>query len=186
MGIKLKTTKPLVFKGSVPKKLAKKQAVDPNAKRRAVYASDESHRKVIQDKARTRYRVAQNNEFVSCKRALEYFESLAVDTEVVFYPGAIALGEMPVLSVPVAAECLGKKYQTVWHWIRKGTIPAPVLKSVPKNRLSYHVEEVRVFLEEIGNVTQSFAYLRKDTHASVVHSIAQRIADVRRKLKITE
>jgi hypothetical protein len=93
-------------------------------------------------------------------------------------------------SIPLTAEALQQLYQTVWRWLQNEVIPKPVLVCMdsggPKASFPvYHIDEVRVLIEEIGEHEKNMAYLRKD-HFEVRERIERRILAVRRRLRLNQ
>lgn len=156
--------------------------------KRVRYASDPAFRRSAQAIARNGYRKRVGMETQSCLYSLEFIDKLSKEFTVLRNDGK-GRGVAFVIhgfSVPEAAEVLQQIYQTVWRWIQNGIIPAPIFERVGPNGnkpyLVYHLEEVRILVEEIGEHEKTMAYLRKD-HVETRGRIERRILEFRNKLK---
>jgi hypothetical protein len=161
-------------------KLRKIAAAKPHNKiRRSKYETDPEYREREKRRGRITYRKAKGVELDSCLKSLSFFEKLA-KTERVRLPNKREKN-WAVMNVPMASSALQQYYSTVWRWIERGQFPAPVLRPLDRDEKVYHVDEVRVFIEEIGKHMQKVAYYRRD-HEEVRKRIFDRIGRVRRKL----
>jgi len=153
-----------------------------NEKRRERYQTDDEYRIISQKQSRLAYRRREDVEVSDCLYSLEFLEHLATTKKVVMLTGRIR--EYPVFSIPQTASALQKIYQTVWRWVQRGQLPPPVLKPRgQQNENVYHLQEVRVFIEEIGKHEKEVTYYRRD-HDQVRDRIYERVASVRRRLRI--
>jgi len=153
-------------------------------KRQMRYKSDEAYRENAKALSRRSYRRKASVEIVTCLYSLEFLDGAASIHSVRLPNNTVK--HMPVFSVPKTANLLQKLYQTIWRWIDNGTIPAPVLESIERENRPfkvYHLEEVRVLIEIIGEHEQDVSYLRKD-HTDVRARIEQRILATRSMLGI--
>lgn len=153
-----------------------------NEKRRERYQTDDQYRTISQTQSRRAYRRRADVEVSDCLYSLEFLERLATTKSVVLLNGKVR--EYPVFSIPQTASALQKIYQTVWRWVQRGQLPVPVLRPEgQQNENVYHLQEVRVFIEEIGKHEKRVIYYRRD-HTDVRDIIYERVASVRKRLKI--
>lgn len=164
-----------------PKKMPKKKGKPPTTARMVQYQNDPKFRKTIQAENRKRYRQKVNKELSSCLRSLDFYTTLASHERVILPNGEQR--EWPVFNLPVTAQVLQRYYQTVWRWVRDGTLPAPVLKTTDRRDGVYHSDEVRVMIEILGKHEKKFAYYRRD-HAETRAELFSAIRKVRKKLGV--
>lgn len=155
-------------------------------KRKKRYQMEDEYRERTQHSARRHYRRKTNMKMHTCLYSLEFIDEAAQLLYVRMPNGRFTT--MPCFSVPLAAEMLQKLYPTVWRWIDSGILPSPVLKYY-KGRISapssiYHLEEVRIFVEEIGEHEKTSSYLRHD-HINVITRIAHRVKAFRKQRGLT-
>lgn len=154
--------------------------------RKLRYATDEKYRTNAKDISRNAYRKKTGMETDSCLYSLEFIERLAKQYPVMRAGKSGKVRTVAGFSVPMAADALQQLYQTVWRWIQNGIIPGPILLRIghPGKRpyYVYHIEEVRILIQEIGEHEKTMAYLRKD-HLEVRGRIEQRILKFRHTLK---
>jgi hypothetical protein len=150
-------------------------------RRQVRYAEDINYRNKAKDASRRSYRKKKNLELESCLYSLQFLDKAAKLTTVILPSGK--QDKLPVLSIPKTADMLQLLYQTLWRWIDNGIVPAPILNvPLPKRPYSaYHVNEVRILVEEIGAHEQEYAYFRKD-HKEVRGRIERRILAFRQTL----
>lgn len=156
----------------------------PMSNKRVRYASDPAFRRSAQAIARNGYRKRVGMETQSCLYSLEFIDKLSKEFTVTSPDGEVVT--VKGFSVPMAAEVLQQLYQTVWRWIGNQIIPAPMFTRIGPNGnkpyLVYHLEEVRILVEEVGEHEKTMAYLRKD-HVETRGRIERRILEFRNKLK---
>jgi len=148
------------------------------------YKNDPKYRERAKELSRNVYRRKMKVEFSSCLYSLRFLNKVAVKREVRLPNGRTTV--MPVISIPQTADLLQKLYQTLWRWINAGTIPAPVLENLERSAFAirvFHLEEVRVLIEEIGKHEREMRYLRMD-HVEARERIERRILAIRKKLGI--
>jgi len=150
-----------------------------NIVRRRRYDDDEQYREEVKDVSRRAYRKHVKKELENCLRSLDFFEDLASVERVKFPDGK--LYDCPVMNVPTTAKVLQKLYQTVWRWIKNGMLPEPFLEVYGTTKGVYHVDEIRVFIEVLGEHEKLFAYYRND-HTSTKNKLFDRVNLVREKL----
>lgn len=154
--------------------------------RRLKYAMDASYRAKAKDISRNAYRRKTGMETDSCLYSLQFLGKMAKLYPVMRENEPHKVRTISGFNVPLAADALQQLYQTVWRWVQNGIIPKPVFVRVgyPGKRpyYIYHLEEVRIFIEEIGEHEKTMAYLRKD-HLEVRGRIEQRILKFRHTLK---
>lgn len=158
---------------------------DTISNRRLRYATDETYRDNAKAISRNGYRRKVGMETESCLYSLEFIDKLAKDFSVRKTSGG-PTKTIKGFSVPMASEVLQQLYQTVWRWVQNGIIPEPMFVRVSTNGnrpyYVYHLEEVRILVEEIGEHEKTMAYLRKD-HLATRGRIEQRILKFRKTLK---
>lgn len=152
--------------------------VSRNDRRRERYALDEEYQEALKLRSRSSYRQNNKIELDNCLRSLNFYETLAVPLQVGLPNGAAR--QMPVMTLANVANCLGKIYQTIWRWKQRGMIPEPALVLAGRGTAVYHVQEVRVLIEEIGSHEKVMAYYRAD-HTEVTERINQRIGEIRKR-----
>lgn len=170
-------------KRKIKLKHKKKASVSRNKERREVYRTDKKFRKKLQTSARNSYRKKNEVDISSCLHSLEFVDKLAQEREVVHFSrlrdGVIKL---PVLTLAQTALALQKMYQTIWRWTQRGQLPEPAMCiSGGKEELVYHLEEVRIFIEEIGEHEKEVKYYRRD-HTEVIDRIFGRVKAKRKEL----
>lgn len=138
------------------------------------------------DKVRTRalkdYRAQQGKEFelsgATVLRSLDFVEDHAALLQV----RNERTGKVQVMQVvrpTVLAKLLDTSYQTIWRWSSEtGQIPEPILTEVNQGRERpvYHIAEVRLMIQAIGEHLNNFKYYRKDhagTKDRLFHDIEQ-------------
>lgn len=178
-----KLKKPKVQRRLTPakvKRLRKLKPVDPRTKK---YHANADYRASQQERARSAYRRKQDVRLSSCLYSLEFVEDMANrrDVNVPLDGGETDVQNLPVFTVPQAAAVLQKTYQTVWRWVKDGRIPEPVLVSMGRGDRAYHLEEVRIIIEEVGKHGKGHAYYRAD-HTDVSEEISRRILLIRKQL----
>lgn len=154
-----------------------------NEKRRAKYQSDEKYREAVKANARQKYRKEAGKEISSCLRSLDFYTTLAKSERVALTNGTVRT--LPVMNLPTTALLLEKRYQTVWRWVKKEMIPEPVLKLANKDESVYHSDEVRVIIEEVGELEKRFAYYCKN-HIQTKNRIFALIKAVRKQHQLGE
>lgn len=148
------------------------------------YRRDEGFRQQVKEGARRAYRRKAGVMLDDCLYSLKFLDQAGHVEDVKFRSGEVRRER--IFYLRDCADVLQKQYQTVWKWIENGMIPRAVLKAKFQFRRVnevYHVEEVRVLIEEIGRHEKTVAYYRKD-HAEVRERIEQRFREVRSKLGI--
>jgi len=150
--------------------------------RKTRYALDTEYREKAKHFSRRSYRRRAAVELENCLHSLDFLTERGHMEDARMPNGEVK--NFHVFYLTEAAKMLQKRYQTIWRWISNGVIPAPVLvakldKGQPHE--VYHVDEVRVLIEEIGKHENTVAYFRKD-HVHVTMRIEQRIADIRKTL----
>lgn len=153
--------------------------------RRSRYANDEGYRERVKRSSRSTYRRKNNVELETCLHSLEFVHDLAKECEVELPNGRIFT--CPTLNVSKTASALQIMYQTVLRWIKTDMLPSPVLVSLSRQHHVlhvYHLDEVRVFIEEIGKHKKTVRYYRQE-HVEVRDRIEQRVKAIRKTLGIT-
>jgi hypothetical protein len=148
-----------------------------NDKRREKYANGGTYKEMLQAKSRVNYRKSNKMELSSCLRSLSFYATLAKSKSVTYENHEYMF---PVMNIRSVADCLGKIYQTIWRWSRNDMIPKAVLMTRSRSTGYYHVDEVRVLIEEIGNHERTMAYYRSN-HREVRERIFSRIENVRQQ-----
>lgn len=165
--------------------IQERESEDKISNRRLRYATDETYRNKAKDISRNGYRKRVGLETESCLYSLQFLDKLAKDFTVRKHDGEHSK-TIRGFSVSMASEALQQLYQTVWRWIQNGIIPAPIFVRVnvsgSRPYYVYHLEEVRILVEEIGEHEKNMAYLRKD-HTEVRGRIEQRFSKFRNTLK---
>lgn len=151
------------------------RTVDRNERRRHRYSTDEDYQETLKLRSRASYRASNGVELANCLRSLDFYRTLAKSKRVIL-PNGKTVREMPVMTLANVANCLQKIYQTIWRWKREGMIPEPALRLVDREHAAgvYHVDEVQVLIEEIGNHERCLAYYRAN-HTEVRDAIFSRI-----------
>lgn len=156
--------------------------VPASRERKLRYRLDNDFRDRTKKSSRDNYRRRSGVKFTSCAYSLEFLDQLG-KKEVVKYPDGVTEGAH-VLYLVDTSRALQKLYQTVFRWVSTGMIPRPLLTAkfehAKPNRV-YHINEIRVLVEEIGKHEEQYSYYRKD-HAEVRERIEQRFSEVRKAL----
>ncbi len=147
-----------------------------NDRRRQRYATDLDYQETLRARARATYRAGTQMELANCLRSLDFYRTLAIPRRVTLPNGEERV--IRVMRLASVAHCLQKIYQTVWRWKRDGMIPEPVLVLTGRGTKVYHIDEVRILIEEIGAHERVMAYYRAD-HQEVKHKIFTRINNLR-------
>lgn len=157
-----------------------KRAVGPVvSKRKQRYENDETYRTNAKNASRKSYRKKAGVELDNCLHSLGFLDNVAESDKVRLPNGRET--DYPVISVPRTSDLLQTLYQTVWRWINQGIIPKPILVTARDDnrpRAVYHIDEVRILVEEIGAHQRQSKYLRKD-HTEVIEAIERRINELR-------
>lgn len=130
--------------------------------------------------SRERYRAERGKDYELTGnivlRALEHIDLDAEELPVVNQITA-QVEVMPILRLTYVAKLLNVSYQTVWRWTTETQqLPMPVLIDNSKGREYpvYHLEEIRVIVQIIGEHLRGFKYYRSDHEATkrkVFHEI---------------
>lgn len=166
-------------------KIVLKPSQDRNDLRRLKYREDEDYKTKVKESARLAYVKKNKLERTTCSRALEFYLNLAKREHVVAInnPKWKKSVELPVLNVPKTAIALEQNHPTFWRWIKRNMVPEPALVISHNNQKVYHVDEVRVLIEEISKHQKMFAYYRSN-HITLRDRIFKRISEVRKQLGI--
>jgi len=159
-----------------PYKLKRLSDVPHNSTRRDQYNKDEDYQDKQKKRSRATYRRKREVDLESCLHSLAFLDKLATNERIRFPSKAVA--NTQVFTVSATANAMQQWYQTVWRWIKNEQIPAPVLALCSTGALVFHIDEVRVFVEEVGNHEREMAYYRRDHH-SVRERIISKIGSIR-------
>lgn len=86
-----------------------------------------------------------------------------------------------VVRLTILAKLLNTSYQSIWRWVSETKLlPEPILVETSKGRerLVYHVDEVRVMVRAIGEHLNRFKYYRQD-HTGTRDRIFSEIETIR-------
>lgn len=163
----------------------KRKKPDPDlSPRQQRYRFKPGYASKVKQQSLSKYRAAKSKEFelsgATVLRSIGFFEREA-NTVPVFNKLTGKIDNLPVVGLKVLAQLLDVSYQTLWRWYAEtGQLPEPVLitHGKGKDRNVYHVNEVRVMIEEIGKHLNNFRYYRKD-HDGTRNRIYSRIEELR-------
>lgn len=158
------------------------RSVAPTRTRKAKYHADASYREKAKYFSRRSYRRKMQVELSNCLYSLDFIADAGTVENVRLPNGKVR--ELHIFYISETAKMLQKRYQTVWRWIDNKMLPPPVITAslnAGRSYEVYHIEEVKIFIEEIGKHEKKVAYFRRDHH-DVTMRIAQRIADLRKAL----
>lgn len=160
-----------------------------NKKRKERYDCDVTFREEQKRRSRRTYRKAHEVELENCLHSLKFLPDLAGPEQEVITSDDKYI-KCQALTIQNTALAMQKLYPTVWRWINKGQLPEPALRlpvaderSGKDGRGVYHIDEVRVFIEEIGAHEMNVAYYRRD-HTEVRDRVFERVSKLRSKLKL--
>lgn len=153
-----------------------------NKIRRDKYKDDPDYRDGQIARSRKSYRSGHNVTMKTCEKTLDFVDELAKFERVLYSDGTAEM--LPVFTIPQAAEALQQLYTTVWRWVKKNQLPAPVLALANRRDCGvYHLEEVRVFVEIMAEHQKNVRYYRAD-HAETRAALFSRVKEVRKDLNI--
>lgn len=136
------------------------------------YAMDATHADEVKKRSIKSYRKTKGSEFEltgsTVKRALEFLDGeaamLPVHNELT---GKTA--PLPVIRLTHAAMLLNVSYQTLWRWSSETEqLPMPVLTDNSHGReyAVYHLEEIRLMVDILGDHLSQYKYYRSDHTAT--------------------
>ena len=154
----------------LPKIRRRRKKPEPPPSRYSLLGRD--YQDDMKERSRKAYRTSKGKDFELegnvVLRSLEFIDQDAIPIPVV--NSLMSRTEiMPVIRITHVAKLLNMSYQSLWRWTSETQqVPMPVLTDASSGREYgvYHVEEVRIMVQVIGEHFRSFKYYRSDHEAT--------------------